>query len=277
MPQALGDTQAAVSALAEEYRARLLEKALSYPKGESLKFRINNENFAYLTNGSLCSEELNYGENHMGTYLKAIVEEYAAKSYLERERIYLRPWFDTIQDAIAAKKQLRLQLRDKTWKFIKPYRVMPDALSMYHYIVGYALPAQTDRAAEMTSFSHRVSNLLDVKTVSAGAFLSDAAQKQLEAQLRVKGAQFMSGDSAEIKVYLTEEGIKKYHRLLHLRPSYCAIEDHSVYVFRCTPEQIKYYFFKFGAEAKVLSPRDLTQAFRQMYALAAETYGCEPR
>ena len=82
----------------------LKETATSYPKGEGIKIRINNENYQYLTDqNGLCHEEKYYrrgkgrdSKASAGMYIKAVLEEYVRKPYLEREAIYYQEQINSL-------------------------------------------------------------------------------------------------------------------------------------------------------------------------------------
>lgn len=54
----------------------------------------------------------------------------------------------------------------------------------------------------------------------------------------------MSGAITTVRIALSDQGIQKYKRLLHLRPNYVSISDDGhVYTFNCSLNQIEFYFF----------------------------------
>ena len=96
---------------------------------------------------------------------------------------------------------------------------------------------------------------------------------QIEKELAEKSVQFVSGTTTPIKVWLSDEGIKKYDTQLHLRPyGEPDAEDKHVYTFECTEAQVLYYFIGFGKYAKVLSPESLADKFLRIYQGAVDLY-----
>ena len=88
-----------IEKLTAAYVEKLREKSTSYAKGKGEKFRLNQENFSYLTDeDSECQEELFYSS--IGQYLKALFEEYASLTHLQREAVYYRSVLETIQQAV---------------------------------------------------------------------------------------------------------------------------------------------------------------------------------
>ena len=257
-----------IEILVAEYISSVKRNVNSYCKGQGFKIRLNKENVDYLTYE--CKEEIHYA--NIGSYLKAIIEEYCTKSFLERERIFYKDFFSTISLAIKDKKILSIQFPSGRYLHIKPYSLTTDPLSMYHYLVGYEI-IKDDYKSTQSSFSCRVSNLKNIKLLQEHSFISMENQKNLASDILEKGAQFMCEETSETIIYLTDSGIKKYNRLLHLRPQFTAIsKDRHTYTFNCTLLQIEYYFFKFGTDAIIISPYEIKTRFQSMYSLAAEKY-----
>ena len=99
------------------------------------------------------------------------------------------------------------------------------------------------------------------------------------AHLHKKGIQYIfeyNPDNPVIRVRLTEEGMKKYRKILHNRPSYETVtqdQDGYIYMdFYQSTGQILYYFMQFGKEAVIMSPGWLKDKMLNMYSEAAEAY-----
>jgi hypothetical protein len=71
------------------------------------------------------------------------------------------------------------------------------------------------------------------------------------------------------------EGWNSFRRWLHLRPAPSHIqEENGTYLitFHCSIFQARAYFFKFGAEAEILSPLSLRREFAKDYQRAGTVY-----
>ncbi len=270
-----------IEKLTLSYVERLQKKSESYKKGKGEKFRLNNENFIYLTDpGSDCQENLYY--TSIGQYLKALFEEYAALMHLQREAIYYRPLLETIQQAFDSNLAVRVtHVNGHQFEF-QPYKVLCDPTYTHHYLAGYSTPLNVEIDYDTTfqpvpcrprPASMRISNICDAKLVRRKSGKLTAKQKiELETLLSSNGSQFLADDTQEILVRLTPEGIKKYNYRLNLRPGYAEIIEPDIYVFRCSERQIEYYFFNFGKDAVILKPDRLRQYFRKLYEDAAKAY-----
>lgn len=261
--------QQAIEILLQQYKQRLQDKVKNPVKEVSFKFRINKQNSAYLTEDSSCMEQEYY--DRVGAYIRALVEEYASKPYLQRERIWMQQLFDDIEAAIKGQQLLQVQLDTGQQYRVKPFRVTTDRLSMYHYIVGLAVPA--DATTETYAcFSHRISTITKLKVTRARSFISEAQAKHLSEELLRRGAPFMDASVLLVEVRFTSEGERKFRRILHMRPDVSIQKGDGVYSFYCTLRQAEYYFFKFGADVQILAPVSLAMQFCDMYEKAALAY-----
>ena len=257
--------------LLKQYEEELQKQASSYPKGVYVKFRLNKKNFSMLFEEK-CSEDHYY--DSQGKYIKAIVEEYAQKSPLERERIFFGERLSFIQSCIDGGLLLKVKTR-KNWMYeVKPYAIRVDGSGLYHYLVGITTsPADPTGIPKISSF--RISFLKDVvsrpKSYRSGK-VTQAEIVQIEKELQQKGVQFLLEDADDIVVRLDEQGRKMFATQLHLRPIPVSIEENGLYHFFCTQSQITYYFFKFGVHAEIISPNKLRRQFAQQYIEAAKLY-----
>ena len=268
--------QKVISLLTENKKDELLTTTSTYKKGVGFKFRIRNDNFDYLE-GPDCKENNYYPR--LGEYYKAVIEEYSLKPYFERERIYYKSYSDIIEAAIKYGYQLKITLRTKNAFMISPYALMTDSSKNYNYLVGYGKCISGENIEDKKPFSFRLTNITSIKTYKTlnSCFRKEdkinlSKKKEIEAILSQRGVQFVFSDTSDIKIKLTPTGKKMYHSQKHLRPDFTRIIDDDIYVFNCTANQIEFYFFKFGKNAKIIEPAELSQKFEQMYKDAAETY-----
>lgn len=271
---AFQDKVTIVKPLIKSYQDELREKANSYSKSTGFKFRINQSNFMYLTEDDTYHEEKYY--ERIGHYFKAVIEEYAHKPYRDREKIYYAESFSLIAEAVEHKKQISVVLFRGSRHTISPYTVKSDPLSMYHYLVGEEHPQTGNEESIPRFFSYRITNIKEIKLIkSKSAYFTKDERRKLDKALSTRGAQFMNSEASEIRVHLTPNGVNKYQRIVHLRPTYSEILDGNIYVFHCTETQAEYYFFKFGEDAQIIEPASLVSKFKCMYANAVSVYGCE--
>lgn len=273
----LADKDKFVDAMVKEYMEDIKRRNREYEKGEGFKFRLNKENEEYLYDiAGGCEENIPYNGS-CGEYVKALLEEYCRKEFVEREMIYAKALFDEISDAIALKRMVKATLVSGDKAKIEPYAIKTDLLSMYHYVVGYEYIQGENGETQKKSFSSRITNLKEIHRLKEPAviFREEFAEdrKKLDSEIRSKGAQFMCEDIMRYKIYFTDKGIQLYNRMLHLRPAAVKIsKDGHTYTFECSQKQIEFYIFKFGADAVVLSPESLKNKFLQKYQDAINAY-----
>lgn len=252
--------------LAEEYRQHLTEKMQAYPQGDSVMFRLNNQNFRLLYQEQ--AESTAYSAP--SKYLKALLEEYARLSPSERERVYYAPVIrQQLEPALEGGELLEVHTLGGHF-LVRPYSLMADPFNSHLYLVGYSrrgdLPADQETIA-----SFRISRLGQVKKKKQKGKLSAEEKRQVEKQLQQVGVQYLVGVQDHIQVKLTPAGRQAFLQRSYMRPTPERVEG-DVYHFNCAPMQIRNYFLSFGKDAQVLSPPSLRQEFIRIYQEAICAY-----
>lgn len=256
------------------YTTELTIKMNSFENGVSLKPRINNENYDDLNMGTSNFQEEEYYSRE-GKYIKAILEEYARLSFYEREGVFFKNIIDCINEAIKIGNILKLKYTNRkqqqTHITVRPYKIVSSSLLRYHYLV--ALPLDSKTTSDILVL--RISRIAETKKLSRTSHITIQERNIIDEIIRTRGIQYIVSQDSEIRVALSEQGYKLYKSILYLRPKYTNItqkEDKWMLTFVCAEEQIKNYFFQFGKEAIVLSPKDLKQWFLDKYSDAAREY-----
>lgn len=239
-------------------------------KGTGKKFTLNKKSYELLCNIPDNSYETEIFKSP-GKYLKAIFETYARLPYLQREEIFFHEILSEIEDSIRLKRTIRITTGARQYEVL-PYLITTDTLSAYHYLVGLSHPVDADDSADLCA-SFRISRIRKVQMNRNDQRLLKAEEKkQLDEQISEKGVQFLLTDVTKIRIRLSDEGVRKYHSQVHLRPPYQEKSDDNIFEFRCTSRQIEAYFFKFGKDAEILEPLDLKEKFAAEYKSAADLY-----
>lgn len=263
-------------------RAKLLTEkyAKRKPADVNLQITLNKRTKAFLTEDTYVHEELYYG-NRPGHYVRALLEDYAQLPFYRREEIVFKKIFDAINLSIRDHLVVNVTTERGTHLSVKPYSIMTDPMSMYHYLIGVNLPSIESSNSDNSLYfnppviSLRVSRLSDVEIqYYQSGRISNQEELQIKKELEEKTVQFVSGKSTFVKVWLSDNGIKNYEGQHHLRPSLVGKDpqDEHVYLFECTEAQIMFYFLRFGKDAKVLSPETLRNRFQQSYIEALDNY-----
>lgn len=273
----LSQQQSAIDAIVSAKAKALSERySKRQPSDVNWQITLNKRVKDFLTNDSNVYEEQFYGDKP-GRYVRALLEEYAQLPFHLREEIVFKEHLDTIFDGIDGHYMLNVTTSKGSQVTIKPVRIEKDPLSMFHYLVGYRPADQLSEKRyhhQSQVLSIRISRITDVEVRRAqSGLISEKEMEQVEKELVEKSVQFVSGITTPIKVWLSDEGIKKYENQLHLRPiGEPTPEDKHIYTFECTEAQILYYFIGFGKHAKVLQPASLADKFLHIYEGAVELY-----
>lgn len=258
-----GHEEALVRALVEQHRQQLQQMIRTYPQGDSVTFRLNNENFRLLYEDRI--ESGNYASP--SKYLKALFEEYATLSPSQREQVYFRALLDTLNAAIDAGYLLLVQLGQREFR-VRPYKIMADPYNSHLYLTG--LSRSGDDSREVIA-SFRISRLQNVRIRRQKGRLTADDRRDIEEKLRKTGVQYLIGDVDQIRLQLTPQGRQAFLQRSYMRPTPDKLEG-DIYHFSCTPMQIRNYFLSFGKEVRILEPDALRQEFIDTYRQALESY-----
>lgn len=263
---------ATISALVESYRDELIKKSISYPREHPFKFQLDKENYKYIT--AWHDTEKAYGDI-AGRYIKAVLEEYTRKPFIEREAIIYRDLIETVNACVGSHLSLILLLNSGNRYEVRPYGIFVDRGNNYHYLAGYSRKA--GEKGEDNPRSFRISNIRNYKMYyGRSGRITEHQRKEIEHRINSAGVQFLLQEPDVIRVKLTKRGKAMYESQLHLRPPFIARTESSdatwIYDFSCTQAQAQFYFFKFGPEAEVLYPPHLRTIFISQYANAIAQY-----
>lgn len=276
--------KAVLEALLADYTEELIKKAAQNgatpPDKESFKFRLDRDNYAFREQW-LDSPDAQYYGGRFSRYLRAVLEEYAAKTVYQREAIYFDPQMRLIRAAAVNGELLRIRLKKGSSFEVRPYGVLGDRQETYHYLVGLSRPDGTREPEKEYNF--RLSNIvkLEVSFRRSGR-LTEKERTDIESSIRGKGVQFLVQQRETIRIRLTEDGRQNYGRQLHLRPAArerAEVDDGLYrweYTFYCTEFQARAYFLKFCGDAKVVAPQSLRETFAQEYRSGLRACGEEP-
>ncbi len=271
---------AVLGRLMEAYAGELAEKAMSNgavaQQKEVFKFRLDRDNYAFREQW-LDSPDAQYYGGRFSRYLRAVLQEYAAKTVYQREEVYFAEQLRLIQTSAANGELLRIRLKDGREFEVRPYGALSDRQETYHYLVGIAC-SPNDRAAERIA-CFRLYNLVVLKpSKKRSGRLTKEERNAIEDRIRAVGVQFLLQQQETIRIRLTEKGRQNYGRQLHLRPAArerVEVDDglyHWEYTFYCTEFQAKAYFLKFCGDAKVVAPQSLRKQFADEYRSGLNAY-----
>ena len=254
------------------------------PKGHVLKIRLQNDIYDALGPAVPLSDEC---YKSAGNYIRAIIEDYTVQTLYRREEIYFRELYELIRSKLMIPAEhrplLTLRAKNPTGKIIdyriKLYDISSESASLYHYLITMSRsPKSPDNTYSPAVFRlSRIIKLYDTPSYGSGK-ITVREKKELEESIKKKSIPYILDNMDEYAIEFTPHGITMYNSILHLRPiadtSRTEILDsgNQIMYFTCTYRQIENYFFKFGKDARILSPKSAAGKFRQAYQLASEAY-----
>ena len=244
-------------------------------KGQNLKLIMTKPTMEMLKN----SEEQNLYDN-ISDYSAALIQEYTTLSRKERERIFFKDLFKTINLCIKHKHQAEIEINDSY--LVKPYKIATNGFLPYYYVVGYAR-RKNKLTAPWKLMSFRLQRIRSITEKEEDEY---KFTKEQEAELKelfktpAKIA-YLSEKEEKIVVRLTQRGYNDYQKkILSSRPT-CIdkkklsdLEHPFVYelTFSCSSMQAYQYFIRFGMEVKVISPEQLRKGFKNLHENAVKYY-----
>lgn len=256
---------------AEEHRLIEETKGFCSSKGESKLYHINDENLDYLIDD--CEENIYF--NRPGFYIRSLIEEYCSLPFIQRERIYRKEVYDTIERACRDKKVLKIKAtpfgKDQIF-FVYPYKIVPDSYHSQSYLVCYSRSAdKSEEEKKVVSFT--MARVNHPTVLSKRFHLNKQEIENIEFQIAKYSPAYIINKPEQIKVKLTEKGKRMYQNRIVSRPEKIdSLSTDDIYVFDCTHHQIFNYFFPFGAEAEIISPAKLRDRFSMAFDAGAKLY-----
>ena len=94
----------------------------------------------------------------------------------------------------------------------------------------------------------------------------------MESRLALDGYEYLPDSAKQVKVKLTPKGFERLYDWANFRPKFTADEDKGFITFEATFMQTFRYFFKFGKEARITSPKKYIKYFKRALRKLSEIY-----
>lgn len=219
------------------------------------------------------------------TTITFLLEQFTQLPLSEREMVFCYHQFTSIKQAMEKKELLIVkQLNGKEYE-IKPFDIRIDENTLSYYLIGYS--RLKGSGGDFESHSFKMSRIKECRSKHKEAQLTYSEIKTIKEINEKFGSAYIARnlikkDIEKTIVRLTKNGYENlYLRIIsHQRPipikepQQIDVNDESFYelVFDCSYQQIKNYFFSFGAEAEVISPLWLRKRFMNEYKQSLEIY-----
>ncbi len=214
-----------------------------------------------------------------------IIERFAAMRLSDREKVFCYKQYKDICSAIDNNSVLHVELSSGKQFEIKPFDINIDDNSGSYYLIGYSRSKGSNE--DFSCHSFKLCRIKDC-TLTYEEFKVTGNQKSATNSILEKfGLAYMQDNLAksDIKktvVHLTRKGFHLlYLKLIsHQRPvpisepKCISIDGKDFYelTFDCSYNQIRNYFFSFGADAEIISPSSVREWFFRDYQNALRAY-----
>lgn len=217
-----------------------------------------------------------------------ILKSFAALRISEREKIFNRQVFKTIENAISDNELLYIK-NSAGFEFdVKPYSIDVDDNSGSYYLIGYSRRKSSDKDYECRSF--KLSRIRICKSRYIESALSVKEIRNAKEICEKFGCAYMTGnlsknDIERSVVRLSTRGYKElFLKVIARQRPIPVAEPKTVHIggevfyeleFDCSYRQISNYFFSFGNDAEIVSPLRLRERFIDKYSEALGIYRSE--
>ncbi len=257
------ETEALIDTILSDEQKALKKEAYKYisEKNSGQLYTLNKKNFDYLISDE-CKEEKYYNMKP-SKYIRAVIEEYCALPYIEREKIFFRNYYEQINLAIKASKKIKIVTSNSNNKYyIEPYKIISDSLNTRNYLICYSGLSEKKSNSIITSVS--IARIASIKTLREEYHFTIPKIKKIEERLSTNTPMYLIGRHKQIRVRLSKKGQKMFQKEIYNRPhNIFGPSNDGIYTFDCTTRQAFKYFYSFGKEAEIISPDSLRDKFKK--------------
>ncbi len=201
----------------------------------------------------------------LSNYFRNFFASYIRLPRNKRETILFKDTFEEINNAIKEKKMIYIVNKSNNAYKLSPYIVTSSREEIFNYLLA--------ESEQKNVITFRMSRIRQVTCMNKSSSFEKNNIGVLKRMIE-QGPQFITTkgeDANNIQIKLTEEGKHLYKIRYINKPKPFKIEN-DIYYFDCTEEQIKQYFFVFGKDAVVLSPKPLRDYMQKRYKEALDSY-----
>lgn len=201
----------------------------------------------------------------LSSYYRNMFSSYAQIPLNLRERIIFKENYELILQSIKEQKQVNITLNNGfVYKNVFVYKISNSIEELFNYV--------SLQKSDNTFSTLRLANIKFVHILNTKRVVNDTTIEIFERQIKC-GVEypFYNLNEEEIIVKLNETGLKMFKKIYLYRPIPFKIEN-DLYYFNCSYNQIEHYFKRFGSNAIVISPINLTKNLNKYYFYASKAY-----
>lgn len=214
------------------------------------------------------------GDDYLSQYFCRMFMSYCNKPFSKREQIVFKDNYEVLQLACNAGKSITFKTiwNTKSIHEVVPYKIVTGPEEMFNYLLCAEVNPNTGKQEAKTYRLNRIEGIIHGRIMSS---IDDTVKHYLDLML-LYGPQYMINDDEEACVRLTDSGVRNFSRIYYGRPRVERIEDRNdghYYFFKCSKDQIFFYFRRFGYEdAEIIAPEPLRTKMIEFHSKACEMY-----
>lgn len=204
-------------------------------------------------------------DNSISSYYRNLFTSYSHIPQNYRELIIFRDTYETLLESINKDRKVCITLTNNdVLKDVSIYKIEASKEELFNYVLV------KNRNKSMITL--RLSKIKYVYLLNDKREITEDVVALFERQIKY-GVQYPFYTSYEepVIVKLSERGKDLFKRIYIYRPIPDKIED-NLYYFNCSHNQIMHYFKRFGRDAIIISPIELTESMKKFYYLSSKKY-----
>lgn len=201
----------------------------------------------------------------LSSYFRNMIASYTLLPQDRRERIIFKENFELLEKAIKDGRKVYFVTTNKDAPHIaSPYSICNSKEELFNYLL-----------ADYNSFpfSFRIGRIRKITILNEPSEILPR-NEEIFNKMEEQGPQYSyetKKASRQIKVYLTYRG-KQMFKSIYLHRPKCSKVDGDFYYFDCSSQQAYQYFSRFGRNAIIVEPNDLTADMHKYFAMANKAY-----
>lgn len=204
------------------------------------------------------------GNNSISSYYRNLFTSYAHIPQNYREQIIFKDIYETLLDSINKERKVCLTLKNNdVINKVSVYKIESSKEELFNYVL-----INNDHF----SMTLRLSKIKYVTLLNEKRYITDKSATMFNKQI-FYGVQhpFYRHNEESVVVKMSERGKEMFKKIYIYRPVPEKIEN-DLYYFNCSHAQITYYFKRFGADAMIIYPIELTEKMKSYYFKAGKKY-----